>query len=364
MKRLGNVYDRIISYENLLEAHRKAKREKASYTEVKMINENPEYYLKNLRFILANEFYYVNSSDYKVKLKEDKGKLREIFILPYYPHRIVQWAIMLQIQDRFLKSFIYDTYASIEKRGLHFGVKRIKKALWKDKAGTEYCLKMDMKKYYPSIDNEILFKIVKTKIKDKKLLRLLNIIIFSLGTKGQPIGSLWSQWAGNLYLSVLDHYVKEELKIKYYYRFCDDVVILHGSKEYLSKVRDSIEKFISKELNLTLKENYQIFPARVRGVDFLGYRFFGEFTLLRKRILKEMKRKLIPLQKKDVLTYSENGSINSYKGWLKYCDSYRLRQKYLVPLKDKYYIDLEGNKRRVNINVRNRQKRKKNNNNW
>lgn len=76
-----------------------------------------------------------------------------------------------------------------------------------------------------------------------------------------------------------------------------------------------------------------------------------------------MKRKLVPLRDKEILTNSENSAINSYKGWLKFCNSYRLREKYLVPLKDKYYIDDKGNKRRVDINVRNRRKRKKNNNN-
>lgn len=363
MKRLGNIYEKVISYENLLNAHLRARKKKAKYKEVREVNQNTEHYLKNLHFILANEFYYVNSSDYKREIIIDKGKEREILKLKYYPHRIVQWAIMLQIQDRFLKSFILDTYASIEDRGLHFGARRVKKAMLKDPKGTQYCLKMDMKKYYPSIDNFILFDTVKTKIKDKKLLRLIEIIVFSMGAKGQPIGSLWSQWAGNLYLSILDHYVKEKLKGKYYFRYCDDIVLLGSSKEELRNILKEVEKIAEEKLNLKIKENYQIFPTRVRGVDFLGYRFFGDFILLRKRVLKEMKRKLVPLRDKEILTNSENSAINSYKGWLKFCNSYRLREKYLVPLKDKYYIDDKGNKRRVDINVRNRRKRKKNNNN-
>lgn len=363
MKRIGNIYDKIVSYENLLNAHLRARKKKGRYIEVKEVNENTEEYLKNLHFILANEFYYINSSDYKREIIIDKGKEKEILKLSYYPHRIVQWAIMLQIEDRFLKSLILDTYASIEERGLHFGARRVKNALRKDPQGTKYCLKLDMKKYYPSIDNEILFEIVKTKIKDKKLLRLISIIIFSMGAKGQPIGSLWSQWAGNLYLSQLDHYVKEKLKGKYYFRYCDDIVIFGSSKEELRKILKEVTEIAGAVLNLKIKENYQIFPTRVRGVDFLGYRFFGDFILLRKRVLKQMKRKLIPLRDKTILTNSENSAINSYKGWLKFCDSYRLREKYLVPLKDKFYIDIKGNKRRVDINVRSRRKRKKNNNN-
>lgn len=363
MKRLGNIYEKIISYENLLNAHLRARKGKGKYKEVREVNQNTEHYLKNLHFVLVNDFYYVNSGDYKKEVIIDKGKEREILKLSYYPHRIVQWAIMLQIQDRFLKSFIYDTYASIEDRGLHLGARRVKKAMKKDPAGTQYCLKIDMKKYYPSIDNFILFDIVKTKIKDKKLLKLIEIIIFSMGAKGQPIGSLWSQWAGNLYLSVLDHYVKEQLKGKYYFRYCDDIVILGHSKEELRKILREVEKIAEEKLNLKIKENYQIFPTRIRGVDFLGYRFFGDFILLRKRVLKQMKKKLTALKDKEILTNSENSTINSYKGWLNFCDSYRLREKYFVPLKDKYYIDKQGKKRRVDIYVRNRQRRKKNNNN-
>ena len=361
MKRLGNVYEKIISYENLLNAHLRARKGKNRYKEVIEVNNNTEKYLKNLRFVLVNEFYNINPSDYKREIIIDKGKEREIFKLSYYPHRIVQWAIMLQIQDRFLKNFILDTYASIENRGLHFGVKRVKRAL-RDKIGTKYCLKLDMKKYYPSIDNKILFEIVKTKIKDEKLLNLIKIIIFSMGEKGQPIGSLWSQWAGNLYLSKLDHYIKEELKSKYYFRYCDDIVILGNSKEELRKMLEKIRVKAEESLNLTIKENYQIFPTNVRGVDFLGYRFFGDYILLRKRVLKQMKRKLVKLREKDILSNSDNSTINSYKGWLKFCNSYRLMEKYLKPLHGKKYIDIDGNKRRVDVYVRNRRKRKKDNN--
>lgn len=362
MKRIGNVWEKIISYENLMQAHMRAKQGKSDYVEVQKINENPEKYLMKLHRRLKNGDYKVRYEDYIKKNIIDKGKPREIMKLPYYPHRIVQWAIMLQVQDRFLKTFILDTYASIEKRGLHFGAKRLKKRLYKDPEGTTYCLKLDMKKYYPSIDNKILFKIVNTKIKDKKLLKVIENIIFSVGEKGQPIGSLWSQWAGNLYLSELDHYVKEELK-KVYYRYCDDIVLVADTKEKLREALGKIREIAAEKLNLKIKENYQIFPTRKRGIDFLGYRFFGDYILLRKRVLKELKRKLVPLQEKEVLTNSENSQINSYKGWLKFCDGFNLHKKYLVPLHNKIYINQNGDERRVNVYVRNRQKRKKNNNN-
>lgn len=348
MKRVGNVWDKIISYENLMNAHLRASKGKGHYKEVIRVNENPEHFIKNLRFLLANKIYYINYSDYKMETIDDKGKQRDIYKLSYYPHRIVQWAIALQVEDRFLKNLIHDTYSSIKNKGIILGVKRIKKAL-KNEEETRYCLKLDMKKYYPSIDNYILFDIIETLIKDRELLELLRMIIFSYGIKGQPIGSLLSQWFGNLYLSKMDHYVKENLKSKWYFRYCDDIVLLGSSKEDLRKKLRCIEIVAQEKLNLTIKENFQIFPVRTRGIDFLGYRFFGEYTLLRKKILKKMKKKLVPLQDKNILTNSDNSAICSYKGWLKYCDSYRLWEKYFIPLKDKYYICEKGYKRRVNI---------------
>ena len=114
-------------------------------------------------------------------------------------------------------------------------------------------------------------------------------------------------------------------------------------------MREAIKKYIESELKLSLKENYQIFPSRVRGVDFLGYRFFGNYILLRKRVLKNMKKALIKLRNKEVLSYHDNCTINSYKGWLNFCNSYRLKEKYFIPLKDKKYINKDRKLRRVNI---------------
>lgn len=348
MKRIGNIYRKICCYDNLLLAHYEARKGKAHYKEVKQVNSDEEGYLKNLEFILMNEFYNVNSSDYKREIIIDKGKEREILKLSYYPHRVVQWAIMLQLEDMFYKNLITDTYASVRGRGIHLAAKRIKKVLKEDEGNTKYCLKIDIKKYYPSINNNILYKLLQRKIKDPQLLRLLHIIIFSTGEKGQPIGSLWSQWAGNFYLSGLDHYVKEKLKIKHYFRYCDDIIFLDKNKEKLHEVRKEVELFLLT-LDLELKENYQVFDVDARGIDFLGYRFFRNFTLLRKRVLKQFKTKIKRIRHKEILTLRDYGALNSYKGWLKYCNSYRLREKYLKEFQNKKYIDQKGNLRRINI---------------
>lgn len=125
----------------------------------------------------------------------------------------------------------------------------------------------------------------------------------------------------------------------------DDIVILHESKEYLHNLRKEIDEYFRVNLKLTIKENWQVFPTFKRGVDYVGYRSFLEFTLLRKSTCKSMKVKMVKINKKRLngkpLNYSEWCSINSYKGWLIHCDSYRLSQKYLCPLEqyaNQYYI--------------------------
>ncbi len=279
--------------ENLYLAHKNARKGKAHYTEVKMVDSNPDYYLRQIHEMLKNKTY--KTSPYEIFTKIDKGKEREIYKLPYYPDRIVHWAIVQIIEPIWMKTFIYDTYSSLKGRGIHKGLLRLHKAM-KDKENTQYCLKFDIKKFYPSINHRILKQIIRKKIKDKDLLWLLDSIIDSVeGETNVPIGNYLSQYFGNLYLTYFDHYLYEKLILK-------------------------------------IKENWQVFPTYIRGVDFLGYRSFGGYTLLRKSTAKTFKRKMRKLKKKESLTDRDICSIMSYKGWLKWCDGYNLEKKYIEPL--------------------------------
>ena len=221
--------------------------------------------------------------------------------------------------------------------------------------GTRYCYKIDLHHYYQSINHDILKQKFRKTFKDPELLWVLDEIIDSISTAnieemslialleeevdpetGIPIGNYMSQYCGNLYLSDFDHWIKEQKGVKYYYRYMDDIVILSDSKEFLQELHKDVTAYLNKNLRLSIKENYQIFPSRVRGIDFVGYRFFGEYTLLRKSTALTMKRKMRYYRKNmenDIApTYSEWCSFNSYKGWLLNCDSYRLSKKYIEPL--------------------------------
>lgn len=338
------LWEAICDMENLKLAHQNAKKDKGWYAEVKMVDENPEYYLKLLQEMLLNHTY--RTSEYTTFIKQDSGKERVIYKLPYFPDRICQWAILQVIEPILIRNFTDDTYSAIPGRGIHQAFTRIKKAVQNDVPGTQYCLKLDAKKYYPSINHNILKDKYRRLFKDNDLLWLLDEIIDSTpGDTGIPIENYLSQYSGNYYLSSFDHWIKEVKGIKYYYRYMDDIVILAGSKEYLHQLRKDIAEYFHKELKLSIKENWQVFPTFVRGIDFVGYRIFLGYSLLRKTTCKQMKAKMVKIRKKvesgHEMNFSEWCSINSYKGWLIHCDSYRLKAKYIDPIQkyaDDYYI--------------------------
>ncbi len=217
--------------------------------------------------------------------------------------------------------FISHSYSSIKGKGIHGAWKHIRHDL-KNDAETKYCLKMDITKFYPSIDHAVMKQIIRKKIKDTKLLALLDGIIDS--APGIPIGNYLSQFLANLYLSYFDHWLKEDKRVKYYYRYADDLVILSHSKELLYALQIEIEAYLSEKLNLRLKHNYQVFPIPSRGIDFLGYVFYHTHTMLRKRIKKNFCRCVARLNKKAMTAKQYRIRICSWIGWCKYCNSKNL----------------------------------------
>lgn len=315
MKRIGNLYNKIISVDNLILADRKAQKGKSNQYSVKNHNKNRQENIDKLHKALKNRTY--KTSEYTV-FKIFDPKKRDIYRLPYFPDRIAHHAIMNILEPVFISFFTSDTYSCIKGRGVHLAVKKLKKAL-KDTEGTKYCLKFDIVKFYPSVDNTILKKLLRKKFKDNDLLSLLDEIIDSAG--GLPIGNYLSQYLANYYLTYFDHYVKQDLKIKYYFRYADDIIILDSDKKSLHKALHSMRMHLENELNLLVKSNYQVFPVNSRGIDFVGYIFFHSHTLLRKRIKQNFARML--------KNNPNKSSTDSYMGWAKHCDSKNLIRKLL-----------------------------------
>lgn len=335
MKRYGHLFEKICSMDNLRLAHKNARAGKSWYADVKMVSDNEEEYLTALRNMLLNKTY--NTSEYTVFKRREGKKDRLIYKLPYYPDRICQWAHIQVIEPYFLKQLMSCTYSAIPGRGIHQAVKHIHAAIRKDPDGMKYCLKLDVSKYYPSIDHTVLKQKLRRLFKDPDLLWLLDEIIDSTpGNVGIPIGNYFSQYAGNFYLSSFDHWIKEVKRVKHYFRYMDDICIFADNKEDLHAIFEEVKVYMEQELHLTIKANWQIFPTFVRGLDFVGYRFFKEYTLLRKSTCQQFKRKMLNIAKKIrrhvEMSFTDWCSINSYRGWLIWCDGTRLAQKYIEPI--------------------------------
>ena len=313
MKRIGNLYDKICSLDNLILAEKKARKGKSKQSDVILFDKNKENNLLELHQILLNKQF--KNSKYHVFTIYEK-KERVIHKLPYYPDRIVHHAVMNILESTLVNCFTTDTYSCIKKRGIHLCLKKLTKSL--KNTDTNYCLKLDIKKFYPSVNHDILKQLLKKKFKDKNLLNLLNEIIDS--ASGLPIGNYLSQYLANFYLTYFDHYLKEILKVKYYFRYCDDLVILGSNKQYLHNLRKEIQNYLLINLKLELS-NYQVFPIKSRGIDFLGYVSYHTYIKLRKSI----KKNWINMLNK----YPNKKSIASYNGWLSHCNSINLQRKYL-----------------------------------
>jgi retron-type reverse transcriptase len=221
------------------------------------------------------------------------------------------------LEPVFVANFTADTYSCIKNRGIHAAARKVIAAL-RDQDNTRYCLKLDVKKFYPTIDHDVLKEMLRRKFKDIQLLNLLDEIIDS--AEGLPIGNYLSQYFANFYLSGLDHWLKEEKRIQYYFRYADDLVILSGSKEQLHTLRFEIDQYLTS-IKLQMKGNYQVFPIEARGLDFVGYRFYHTHVLLRKSIKKNFARALARRKNSKV--------IASYNGWAKHCNSGNLMKKLL-----------------------------------
>lgn len=316
MKRINNLYQQICSIENLQLADAKAQKGKAQQYGVILHNRNKEANILKLHEMLLNKTY--STSNYST-FKVYEPKEREVFRLPYFPDRITHHAVMNVLEPIFMACFTNDTYSCIKGKGIHAAANALKTALI-DHRGTQYCLKLDIKKFYPNVNHAVLKQLLRRKFKDADLLWLLDEIIDS--ANGLPIGNYLSQYFANFYLTYFDHWIKETKAVKYYFRYADDIVILSDNKPHLHELLAEIKHYLHHQLALTVKENYQVFPVAARSIDFVGYRFYHTHILLRKTIKQRFA--------KAVKKKNNKASLASYWGWAKHCNSKNLIKKLLT----------------------------------
>lgn len=314
IKRHGDLFKNIVDLENIYAAYRNARRGKGWQNTVKRFEEKLDENLISIQLSLVNHTF--TTSPYRSKTIYEP-KQREIYILPFAPDRIVQHALMLVIEPIWESLFIDTSFACRKGKGIHAGSLKTMEYVRRNK----YCLKCDISKFYPSVRHDILSDLVRRKIKCPETLWLLDDIINSFpGETNVPIGNYTSQWFGNLYLNELDMFVKHILKCRDYLRYCDDFCLFADNKKYLNYCAKQIEEYLWKRLRL-MYSKCRLFPVSL-GVDFLGYRHFPEYILLRKSTAKRVKKRLkrLPklLQRGCITTEQFRSSIASTMGWLKW----------------------------------------------
>lgn len=323
MKRINDLYGKVTSFENLMIAAKKALKGTKSKTESLEFYFNLESNLINMQNELVSEIYEPGGYKY---FKVFEPKEREIAVAPFRD-RVVHHAIVNVIEPIYEKIFISDSYATRKNKGTHKAVLKAQEMIKRN----EWYFKSDIRKYFPSIDQDVILSILGRKIKDKRLLSLLEKVIRNGGAdgKGLPIGNLTSQFLANVYLDRFDHFIKDELGFKFYVRYMDDFVIFDNDKEKLKVLRPKIEDFLKSELCLDLKESATYINKRLNGLSFLGMRVFPATVRINKinlkRTVKKMQIKAELYSAGKIKDENITQSAQSITGYLKYFNTHALR---------------------------------------
>ena len=239
--------------------------------------------------------------------------------------RIVHQAIFRVLSPIFEKQFIDDSFACRKWKGTHRGVDRLEHFLIRGSRNNQqvvWALKCDIRKFFDSIDHEILRSLIRRRVQDRSTLMLIDIVLNSFEKqkgKGLPLGNVTSQLFGNIYLHELDRYVKYSLKCKHYVRYCDDFILIDSNKEFLESCVSKIADFLDIHLKVSLHPYKVIIRKYSQGIDFLGYVLLPHYRVLRrstkKRIIGNFARGLNDNQK------------NSYFGVLSHAKCFKLKKQ-------------------------------------
>ncbi len=329
-KTIRNKFDKVLSYESLMEAHKKSRKGKGYRNEIIKFNLKQEEYIMWLYNELKNETY--KHGGYKV-FYVTEPKLRKIEKSRYVDRIVHRWLVDNFLEPTFVPTFVNTSFACLKDRGMHRAALYVQKCMKSAlvKWGEYYILKMDVAKYFDSIDKNILFEILKRKIKDEKILWLIKEILFSQEReKGLEIGNYTSQMFGNIYLNEQDQFVKHNLHIKYYARYLDDSVIIVKTKQEAKRALKEITEFLEVNLNLKFNKKTQIFKGK-QGVNFCGYKINEHRMKLRDKGKRKLKKKVRKLESKifcgEITSKNARIFLAGHLGYIKYANVKNLLEK-------------------------------------
>ena len=320
--RLAHSFEKIIGVENLLEAWKEFSRGKRNKKDVCEFSLNLMDNIFSLHRDLFNHSY--KHGCYQA-FKINDPKPRDIHKASVRD-RLLHHAIYRILYPFFAKTFIADSYSCQIGKGTHRALNRFRefsRIVGKNNMRTGWVLKGDVKKFFASIDQEILLGILKQYIPDENTIWLLERVVKSFSSiapnKGLPLGNLTSQLFVNIYMNKFDQFIKHKLKIKYYIRYADDFVIFYQNRGWLEKKIPIITEFLSMDLQLKLHPDKVFIKSLYSGVDFLGWVHFPDHRVLRtatkRRMMKRMREN------------ESEAALNSYLGLLKHGNAHKIAEE-------------------------------------
>ena len=366
------LFDKLVSIDNLILAVENSAKHKLKRARVRIALEHKYQVAYRLRALLIAG---------KLKLPHHEGVLindgverkQRIIVKPHYIYELIlQWAVVQVLRPFIMKGMYEWSCGSIANRGAIYGKRHLEKYIKQNPKNIKYAAKADIYHFFQSVDIDILKSIFKQRIRDKRMLDVINLIldcsVIKINGKevniGLPIGFYTSQYFANFYLQGLDHFIKEKLKIKCYIRYVDDFVMFSRNKKELHKALFEISKYLA-QINLKLKGNYQVFrfdykdktgKRKGRPIDFMGFKFYRDKTTIRKKTFLKSMRCFKRASKMKVINIHTAKQILSYKGYYKHTNSYRVfkdvvcklvnfgKCKKIVSCHDKRELKRKGNK--------------------
>ena len=316
--KLVHKFEDLISIDNLLSAWQEFIKGKRNRRDVLVFSYSLMDNIFELHFDLANHTYK-HGGYQQFKVSDPKSR---IIHKASVRDRLLHRAVYRILYPFFDETFIADSFSCRNNKGTHKAINRFRKFAQKvSKNNTKQCwiLKCDIKKFFASIDQNILVGILEKYIKDNNILNLLKEIIFSFKPCGLPLGNLTSQLFANIYLNKFDQFIKHKVKARYYIRYADDFVIFSQNKSELKIKVITIKNFLENKLKLNLHQDKIYIKTLASGVDFLGWVSFFNYRIIRIKTKKRMWRRLLQNKKTETIT--------SYLGLLSRGNSGKVKAK-------------------------------------
>lgn len=366
MKSYNHLWETYISPENYRAAVKNATQHKSGskrkYRKAKEYKEHAEELMPE---ILAYAAHFENEKHQPKTINDGISKKKREILVPSMREQVVHHMIVNVMKPIILRPMYEHSYGSVPGRGATKGKNRktmggkeaVEKFIRKRPNDCRYCLKMDIHKFFDSVPHDKLKAMFRRIIHDARFLAVLETLTDANGKdKGMPIGFYTSQWFANFYLNGLDHYIKEKLGAKGYFRYMDDMVIFDGNKRRLHRIRRAVADYLQDELGLELNPRWQVFLFHYvrkdgsevgRFLDFMGFRFYRNRTTLRRALMLRATRKARSICRKSREGRKTNYDCRqmlSYKGWLTPTDTYGMYKKWIKP-----YVSFRSLRKKLSV---------------